>query len=288
MARRAVNLQAVYDLRCSPPTYDSVGFAVASEMERQRQLADGIDFHILPGPSGGFRADRLPPFTIAEREQMRDQIVVPIFHLLPSCRSVTVHNERSKPGKFGFEERHYGFPEMLAAAKAGVYPLRDPLEHPRVDAGYITITLRESDYWPTRNSNIPEWLKVIEWLRNIGHRVIVVRETAKAWDVVGYGIEHDPNAALKLRLRANLYANAELNLFVNNGPAWVAMFLGAPCMIFKMTAPNAGVATDAAFRQYGLPRGSRWPNARPRQEIVWTDDDSASVIAAIENVLCVS
>jgi hypothetical protein len=253
-------------------------------MERQRQLADGIDFHILPGPEGGFRKDRLPPFTLAEREQMRDRIVVPLAHLLPSCRSVTVHNERSKPGRFGYEERHYGFPAMLAAARADLYPFRAA---PQRDAPYVTITFREADYWITRNSNLSEWLIVARWLRQQGHRVVIVRDTAKAGEPFD-DFYTDPDAALDLTVRASLYAGAELNLFTNNGPAWVAMFLGAPCLIFKMTAPDAGVASDAAFKQYGFPRGSVWPNAKRRQAIIWTDDASDAVISAIEMQLCVS
>lgn len=277
-------LQACYDLQVSPPTYDFVGFLLAAEMERLKFGLDGIDLHVLPGPAGGFRADRLPPFTIPERVQMRDRIVVPMAGLLPSCRTCTVHEKRRRPGKFGFEIRRYGFPEMLAAARADVYPLR---AQRRTSEPYVTITFREATYWPTRNSNLAEWLITARWLRQRGHRAIVIRDTAKAGEPFE-DFEIDPEASRNLVKRAELYAGAELNLFTNNGPAWLAMFLGAPCLIFKLTAPDAGVASDAAFRQWGFPRGSIWPNAKPRQAVLWTDDDSDAVISAIEMQLCES
>lgn len=278
-------LLTTYDLSVSPPTYDFVGFLLAAEMERLRTSFDSINLAILPGPAGGFRKDPLPPFTIAGRVAMLNRIVVPMAALLPSVKECSVRLQRDRKG-FGFEKRLYGFPQMLAAARANVYPLR-ALPSPRERGRYVTITLREADYWPNRNSNIAEWLVTARWLRQRGHRVIFVRDTAMA-DEGLEDFETDRLASLFMDARAILYAGAELNLFVNNGPAWVAMFLGAPCLIFKMTAPDSGVANDKAFQQWGFSRGSVWPNAKPRQRIVWTDDDSASVIAAIEQELCVS
>ncbi|MDB5555417.1 MAG: hypothetical protein JWL86_5401 [Rhizobium sp.] len=280
-----MSIDVVYDLGVSPSTYDFVSFLLASEMERLRVGADSIRLHILPGPAGGFRADLLPPFTIEERQVMLERIVLPMAKLLPSCTAVTRHSERPSAlaGCFGYGQRRYSLPFLLAAARAGVYPLRAPGQPVKSDP-YITITLREAAYWPTRNSNPVEWMQVAQWLRSEGWRVVIVRDTARAHEVFGQ-FEVDTDAALDLHHRASLYSGAALNLFTNNGPAWMCLFMGAPCMVVKMTADDAPCVNDGYLGQHGFLRGSVWPNLLPMQSVEWLTDRADEIIPAVAKML---
>jgi len=274
-------LNACFDLQYSPPTYDSVSFVLAAELERIKRGCEALTIHILPGPKGGFRLDKLPPFTIEERQHMRDKIVVPMARLLPSCVECVVRNDRVKPENgFGYGESKYSLPFLLQAARQNVYPLR---AEPKQDGSYVTITLRETQYWPTRNSNLNEWLRVAIWLREQGHRVIVVRDTERANAKFG-DFESSPHASRDLLTRASLYAGARLNLFVNNGPAWLCLFMAAPCLIFKLTSPAAPCTNDEYFASAGFRRGESWPNLKPRQLVSWMPDHTEHIIAAIKNI----
>lgn len=278
------SLDVCYDLSVSPPTYDHVSFLLAAEMERIDRGRESIALHILPGPRDGFREDKLPPFTAQERRQMRDQIVVPMSQLLPSCRSMHVHDERVPlaRGTFGYGERRYGTKELVRAAGRGVYPFRlpgSPLAGP-----YVTITLREANYWPSRNSNHDQWVEVARALQDGGNRVIVVRDTDRA-DASFAEFEIAPKASRYLHERAALYAGAQLNLGINSGPMWLCLFMGASTLIVKMTSPDAPCVTDTFFRSCGFPRGSTWPNLRPRQCVSWALERASDIIAAAERLL---
>lgn len=271
-------LTACYDLSVSPPTYDAVSFMLAAEMERIARGCDTIAVRILPGPADGFRSDRLPPFDVGARQAMRDNILVPLARLLPSCRSCFVEDGRPRPAgeTFGYGEACYGFRYQLRAAQENVYPLRS-FRAPSIAGPYVTITLREAPYWPTRNSNLTQWVDIAQRLRSLGLRVMIVRDTRMAAQPLR-GLKIAAEASTGLLARAALYAGAELNLFVNNGPAWLCLHMGAPCLIVKLTAPDAPCVNDAFFAGLGFPRGATWPNLKARQRVSWGDEEPSSLV----------
>lgn len=273
-----MTFRAYYDLAVSPPTYDALGFMLSVEMERVRRGEDQVEIIVVPGPRLGFRADKLPPFTIPERVQMRDGIVAPMGRLLPSCTSCRVERPaRVDWDGFGYGSKTYGLKRILAAFAAGVRPLRaEPAER---EEPYITITLREATYWPTRNSNLAEWLKVAAWAKSEGLDVVIIRDMAMADEPIE-GFETAPDASRDLATRAALYAGAELNLFVNNGPAWLCLAMDAPTLIVKMVAQDVGGASEDFFRSCGLEPGSQIAGAPEYQRVLWSDDVADAVIAA--------
>lgn len=276
-------LSACYDLSVSPPTYDYISFLVAAETARIDAGLSDINIHILPGPRDGFRRDSLPPYTAQEREHMRDAIVVPASRLLSSCNVVACKLNREKPAEptFGFGRPVHGFGTLFKAAQRGIFPLRatDSLGEPMPKTA--TITLREAPYWPTRNGDVAEWMAVAGELRRQGWRVIFVRDTSKADKPID-DFEIDPTASRSILHRAVLYQKASLNLFTNNGPAWMCLYMGASCMIFRMTALNAPCANENYFRHHGWRRGEPWPNLAARQHVSWEPDKFAPIMAAIE------
>jgi len=279
-------LTACYDLEFSPPTYDFVGFLVAAEQERIDRDFDALDIAIIPGSAHGFRVDGLPPRLVEDRIRMRDEIVVPMALLLPSVRKVMVRADRSLPeGETTcYGGSRYGTDIMVRMWRANCFPLRAPPEENARPLRYVTITLREAPYHPTRNSNITEWLAVADWLQRQGIAVIIVRDAAMAtveipFHAVCAGASYD------LTTRAQLYAGAALNLFVNNGPAWMCVFMGAPALICKMVSPDAPCVDPGFFAQVGLPVGSQIPNAKPMQRILWENDTAANIIPAVKEML---
>ena len=282
-------LPVCYDLARSPPTFDFVSFLVGAEMARLDAGAGRIELHIAPGPNHGFRADTLPPPDPAHRRRLLAAIVEPMAHLLPSVAGVIVHSGRPDlpPGTYGLNRGRYGFPVKVAAAARGLYPLRAApagMALPCPAADCITITLRECEWWPTRNSDLAQWLVVAAGLRARGFVPVFVRDTAMA-DVPIPGQLTWPAASHNLYCRARLYADAALNLFVNNGPAWLSWFMGAPTLIAKMISAEAPAVSAEFFAGCGLRPGFDLPNARPRQRIVWTDDRADPVLAAVDAVL---
>jgi hypothetical protein len=278
---------AVYDLSLAPPTYDFTGFLVTAERARIDTGESGLTIAIVPGPNHGFRQDNLPPFDPKSRRRMLDNIVKPMCKLLPSCEKV-IEIDRGKINRYlggavfppdyypDIPTTHYGTFALVDAVRAGIMPLM--VEKAKPKPGLVTITLRQSHYWPARNSNLPEWVKAAGFLKALGKRSVFIPDVD--WDGKGLdGQEVDLAAATNLLKRARLYAESELNLFVNNGPAAMAWVMPqAKSIVFKMEA-EAPCCNPAFFASHNIPVGSQLGRAGHR--IVWADDTSDTIIEAL-------
>jgi hypothetical protein len=276
-------LTAYYDLAHSPPTYDIVAFLSAIEVERRaRNVRDSLRVVFVPGPAGGFRQDKLWPHSIAERELMLDRVAVPMARMLPSCAAVDVLAERPPAPaheSIGLNARLYGLFAHVRALRAGCRPLRPPEPVPAGYANVVTITLREAEHWPARNSDLDAWYIAARAIRDKGYQVMIVRDTRHAACRFGE-FNVSPEASIDLTARARLYAMAGLNLFVSNGPAWFAVALNVPTMIFKPVVEGLMPTCSAAyFARCGLPVGSQLPGA-PHQRIIWAPDTAAAILDA--------
>jgi hypothetical protein len=282
---------AVYDLAVSPPTFDFIGFLVSAERQRIRSGAESFTVAIVSGPNGGFRQDDLPPKDPAVRRKMLDNIVIPMCRLVPTCTGVVeltrdeVKERMLAAGRVfpsGYQaekpKAHYGTMFFVRAARAKVLPF--VVDGAVKEPGLVVITLRQSHYWPTRNSNVVEWVKVAHALKAQGKRVVFVPDTESD----GSGLEDfeiDRLASTDLIHRARLAACAELNLSVNNGPVWMlSMMPQVSIMAFRMVAADAPAVSPAYFKAHDLPVGSQL--GRPNHRIVWEDDNADVILRAID------
>lgn len=285
---------AYYDLRCSPATYDIVAFLCAAEAHRRREAkrrhldrVEPMQIIMLPGPFGGFRRDDFWPPTIRQREMMRDNVAVPMAKML-GATSIEVSSFR--PGEplqnsIGFGRPMYGLSVQVEAMREGVRPLRAG-PPPRQKDRLVTITLREAEHWPERNSNVDAWMQAALAIRTMGFDVIVVRDTERA-DAAFGDIETSPKASRDLYQRGWLYERAACNMFVNNGPAWFAMALDAHVLMLKPTVEGLTRSCSADyFRECGIEPGiGQIPGAPSYQRIVWQEDEAKSIIAAFDDFI---
>jgi hypothetical protein len=219
------------------------------------------------------------------RRQMLDRVVIPMCKMLPSA-DVVVRNDRpdrrdTRDG-MGFLTSLYGLRMQVEVMAEGIRPLRAPSSLP--EPKLITITLREAEHWPGRNSNTEAWAQVARELER-GYRVVVVRDTLRALEPLE-GIETDPSASCFLEQRAALYCSAECNLFVNNGPAWFALALDAPVLMLKPTVERVQRSCSLDyFESCGIPFGGQIPGSPPHQRIVWADDTADEILTAFEGFM---
>lgn len=277
-------MRAVYDLDCSPPTFNVLDALVKIEIERRAQRADGIDLIFADGRKNGFRDNEDWPAAAADREDMLARVLMPAARLLPSIRTVTRagFNDRGKLANvYGFGRRLYGFPvQMECWRSVHGRPLRYPGQIAPTP-GLITITLRESPHWPQRNSNVAEWMIVANELRARGKRVVVIRDTAKADDPFG---DHEtmPAASRNLLQRAALYASAEQNLHINSGCAMLAVFMNAPATIFRVSEETHPASAKRYMARNGFVEGDNAPASPPWQRWRWENDTARNILAALE------
>lgn len=108
-----------------------------------------------------------------------------------------------------------------------------------------TVTLRDTQRAPNRNSLTDDWRTFAD---EIGARVI------EEYDVEPLGLHE----------RVSLYAGAEMNFFVTNGPAGMCSLTPYPMMMF-----DCNIAMGPAGR-YGIPFGvPRYPWMLEGQSLIW-------------------
>ena len=278
-------LTACYDLAWSPPTYDAVAFILHAEAVRVKLNEAHLKIIILPGPNGGFRQDSLWPRSIDVRAAMLRDVVIPMCELLPSCVSVEqfARNNRGVTSKpvIGVGQSLYGLSRMVTAIAAIGRPLRAKLK-PR-NSKLVTITLRECEHWPARNSNVKEWLAAASTIQNLGFHVTFVRDSYQAGSRFNLFPIH-ATASSDLHARASLYSSAFCNLFVSNGPAWLAIALDAPVLMLKPTTESLGGCYGGGYlASCGLSPNTQLPNSPIYQRIVWQDDNAANIVVAFES-----
>ncbi len=154
--------------------------------------------------------------------------------------------------------------------------MKGPLH--RGPSDYVTITLREADYWQSRNSNVAAWLEFAEHLRG---RVIIIRDTAKADDPF-IGFETSAWASKNLFYRMSLYEGAKMNYFVSNGPVALAQFTKhVPYVCFMKTPPDMDFHRGANLKyHFGIERGEQYPWATQKQRLVWSEDSYEEIMEA--------
>lgn len=273
-----VTFIACYDLSKCPPTYDIVSFLLQAELRRLELGEPHMEVHILPGPVFGFRVDNLWPRSPRSRRSILRNIVLPICSLLPSARGATTHfkSPENLRGAFGYGEYRIGLVPFYEAYAREIRPLRAPPVEKIPNL--ITITLREAEHWPERNSRNEEWLSAARSLRAIGFRVVVIRDTRLA-DEPFEDFETAPEASRSIAKRAEIYTAALCNLMISNGPTQFALALNAPVLFIRPTIEGLWKMFGAeGYARAGIEEGAQFPGAPHHQRVVWAEDFANEIL----------
>jgi hypothetical protein len=115
-----------------------------------------------------------------------------------------------------------------------------------------TVTLRKTQRSPLRDSDESSWR---DFAKEIGAHVIP-----------DYDIE-----PIHMHDRMALYAGAEMNFFVSNGPGILCSFSEYPCMMFNTKHARESLLGD------GLNDGDQYPWMLPNQRAIWEEANPESL-----------
>lgn len=279
-------LTAVYDLAAAPPTWEFSTFLAEAERYRVDGGYTCIDLIISPGVEKGYRYDYTDLFGKDKCDGMTQRILYPLTKLLPSVRNVLWLKEKSalapegplfppmwSPERpvscYGPEHLHEGNRVFRAT------PVARKWREKNYPQRYVTITIRETEYWLDRNSNKLAWRMAANWLGSQGYRVVFIPDT---YGTLMDGYENCTIAAWDIDLRMALYEGAVLNMGVSNGPMALCYLSNAPYMIFSILGKNSPI-TEAFYTQRGIPIGSQWG---PNGKNVWEEDSPEAVMREVK------
>lgn len=255
-----------YNVTTSPISFDFTTWLMDMEQRRMNSGAPGpLKVCFWYGQDGKTGLTGMP-----DREAMLNNVCRPAMSLIGA-----VEDPRAM---LGHVSEFFSYKRIVEAYKAGIAvpKFSTDLPSPIKEPGYVTITLRETTYWPHRNSRVPEWIYFGKYLKSKGERVVFVRDTRVAAEPID-GFDICPVASRDLIQRCALYRDAKCNLFVANGPISLAYFSDTPWLKF-FEIDDQG-AYNAAKSEYwrvcvGLDpdKQEQFPWSTPKQRIVWKPD----------------
>jgi Protein of unknown function DUF115 len=278
-----IDLEAAYDLNYAPGSFDFIWSLMNLENFRKAHGYRKTKIHFRAGPDKGFRPNESIDVSHEHKSGMINNVARPLIEMF-DCEEVPTPKDDSKPylsctyspmPAIQVYRQFKDLPEFApnAASKEWAKPYM----------GCTTITLREAHYWVQRNSNVKEWVKAADYLKNkYGCRVVFLRDTYKAYDPI-VGHEICPEAAIDLHKRLALYRVAEMNLFIVNGPAGLAWATrNIPYITMWTKAPGYHCYNDEWLKAYqGFGHGEQYPWRNPDiQAIVWKEDTAENIIDA--------
>lgn len=267
-------LDVLYDLNKAPGSFDFF-----QSMTNIQHHMDEYNFaharvHFKSGSNQGFRPNEPIAVSHEHKQRMLNNVVRPMVSMFAMEEIGDL-----RPGAVEFE--YLPWPTLGRYRRTGYMPqYHESYEatlwrrHHYPD-DYITITLREADYWPQRNSRIEEWVKFANYLGR-DKRVIFVRETLKAEPNQRFhGFETCYSASVDIHKRLALYRGASFNMFVVNGPTCLVEYTrDIPYAVFQPSAPGYPCYDPIWLqRNLGLDPYSQWPwiNAKCQRR-VYADD----------------
>ena len=271
-------MEAVYDLRQSPVTYDICHWLANVERHRQLLGESAVDVVFVEGDRQ--RTERDLSFSPERKAWRLHNLLVPSCRLLPSVRSYKIVTDGTQTLPYTTTQYNGVYFHATGAASSLMAAWT------RTNKPIVTLTMRQSDFQTKRNSNLDEWAKCAEWLTKQGYAVIVVPDTEATlsgekpidWPETRLCIP----AAMSPDLRLALYERASMNLFTSGGPYALALYSGSPFMMCKTIVPSIGTCTEDYQRGIGLTPETI---LNPYQRILWRDDTFESIKEPLEEML---
>jgi hypothetical protein len=269
--------QVLYDFNKDPISFDFIPWLATAEMARRREGASApLNVSFVAKPPSIMTPHDNNPFI--------DSVIRPAVTLFGAVENTESQKVRhpffvglrdvGRAHANGEEVPQLVIPQEAAAVMRTSLQGRNP----------VTITLRESERHPQRNSNLDEWYKFAMWLCESGEDVVFVRDTAMAHETIpGFAI--CPEASTHLHTRAALYTQAKCNCFVANGPFALAIHTQVPWLLFaSVGADDPEECHKPENWHMVMPTNGegQLPWATARQRVIYEPDKFEAMRAAYE------
>jgi hypothetical protein len=290
---------AVYDLNVNAITYDFAFFLAAAELFTLKNKKSAFVVLFVPRRDDQFVEVNYQIVLGEENMKWRfENIILPLTSIYPACIGHSILPKTSDvseaiKGKFLYPEFYSErFPAAdyyrdvftsknnffgFSASIQGKRYIESWKKNNKITGKIVTITLRQYNWDPIRNSKVDEWIKFAQFVKEKGYTPVFVPDTDACF-------EQDPRldefivfeaTCWNLGIRMALYEGVDLNFFSHNGTAAIAILnKNAASISMKQMAPGSITSTAEVFTKRGVSVGQKTYDFFNDhfQKISWEDD----------------
>lgn len=309
--KRTKVLHGVYNGNHNPISFDVMFFLEALKIKKRLGGYEKVIAQIIPPydlkQQPGLPADAQEVFN--QTDELRFRIDHILGQVIQTEKDIDLIINRDSKNCLKFNQQEFkvdrypaqpvhhgefykvvnGFPHLVTGPSASL-KAKDVVAHWLAAKQFhadklYTITIRNYEVFPERNSNVHAWAQVAQTLVQRGFQVVVVpdisniakmREDFSSAEIFELG-------AIDFDLRLALYEAARMNLFVNNGPcAAAALSPKIPYRMFNIVVEHS-VTTDPEFiKSKGFTIGETPAYAKGNQKWVWKSDSYKNIMQEID------
>jgi len=308
-------LYAYYDLNVARSTYDILGFLCLADIHRQKLGLSALHIVIVSAENNAFNVSGKGVINIGEHHWRKRQILIQCCGLLDTCQgySLTTNREEARllerghthvfPQSYSVDqpvacwEFNFLFDSIkdgheirrLSANSHALAYVQDFLNSHNPEQKHpVTITLRQSEIKPLRNSEMSAWKTFINALDKSQFFPVVVPDTENAWldEREFEGAKVFSEACFNVEIRMALYESSLVNLGVNNGPMHLcALSKKSNYLMFKQIIEDYVHTSSESFVQRGFNIGGDFPGAGVGQTLIWEHDTLECITQNFESFL---
>ena len=300
-----MNLNVYYDLKYAPVTFDFATYLVLANAARQSIEAATMGVTIVCGQFRT-RTERDIETIESEKRWRLSNILSKLPFLIPEVVSIdTTLKPIQTVNLPAFPSQYPPAPDFKMAFPVVVRYLEPFLDNKAINLrpfkasegarnlinstfgdNVITISLRTSKFQTVRNSNLDEWYKVYQELKNSKFKPLVIPDFE---DYMGdklfakYDWEIYEPAVMDMDIRLAVYEKSADNLCIQNGTSTLLIFSDCKYHMFKIiTEEVQTTSVDYLKKAIGISPGENHRFAAPTgQNLVWEDDDADKIIGAL-------
>ena len=299
-----MRLNVYYDLKYAPVTNDFAGYLVLCNAVRQSMRAESMGVTIV---ADQFRnsSPREKQTPRREKEFRLGHILSKLPYLIPEVSSLDITTTPLTEIKLpAFPGGYPGRPDdqkqipylntylhpFYGQEGINLRPFRATEQakffiNNLFGDDVITISLRTSHFKADRNSNLDEWYKVYQELKQSKFRPVVIPDfddcmreklyTKYDWEVFTPG-------SFDFDLRLALQEKAINNLAINSGVAYPLCHSDCPYILFKwVTDTVSSTSVEHHKHNFLMDYGDNFKWAAPNQHIIWEDDNADTILKAL-------
>lgn len=299
-------LYAIYDLDISPITFNIVEYLQLVERELLKLNMIGFVIVFVPKKENALNGN-LEYDKIIDSDSLYwkiENILVQTSKLHPKCKGVVSLPDRASikniinqhviyPNLYdginirfpNLEDfwKEFNSPGMFTGLKAshqGLKYIKQFIDCNNIDKKIITIVIRQYDYDKSRNSNLIEWNKFINYLIKKDYYPIIIPDTDNAF------IKNLPfpekyifrDCCWNVGLRIALFELSFLIFGGPNGPMALAIHnTSCSFILMNMLPEGSSVTTKESYKRIGYEIGENWRFLNEKQKISYLPDNFENI-----------